>query len=457
MDESLSGRIAEAGRAQPSVAARCLDERLKSVHRSRAALAAAGPHIVSQAVREGGMPRKFAQRELQSALMLLDALPEFADALRPREVPAVSGSTTLEWHPYGVVLGLHSANSPVWVPTVVSMSALVAGNSVVCRPSRRVSVTTGLVLDALAGAWPAGAVQVVDCSRDDVAELLVAPGIDAVVAHASTATCTSHLRILADSYSRGVVMRPYIAEASGNDALLVLPGADLAAAADAIVWGAFAHAGQLCFSAKRIIVDVGLWPELMPRLVAAAARVVIGDPDDPLTDLPAHLVADQSGAENALASALDAGGHVVLGATPRPGETSPRLVLLPREALGDLALWREEVFAPIRGVVLADGVDDAIGLAADTRFGIGVSVFGGRSEDHVRMGSELRVGRILINESPLYQDPRLVVGGIRDSGFGGARPKLEQLVYARRVHSARASSSPESSETASTLRIRQDG
>ena len=160
MDESLSGRIAEAGRAQPSVAARCLDERLKSVHRSRAALAAAGPHIVSQAVREGGMPRKFAQRELQSALMLLDALPEFADALRPREVPAVSGSTTLEWHPYGVVLGLHSANSPVWVPTVVSMSALVAGNSVVCRPSRRVSVTTGLVLDALAGAWPAGAVQV---------------------------------------------------------------------------------------------------------------------------------------------------------------------------------------------------------------------------------------------------------------------------------------------------------
>jgi acyl-CoA reductase-like NAD-dependent aldehyde dehydrogenase len=457
MDESLSGQIAAAGRAQRSVAARTLDERIESVHRSRAALDAAGPDIVARAVSEAGMPRKFAERELQSALLLLDALPDFADALRPRAVPAVSGSTTLEWHPYGVVLGLHAANSPVWVPTVVSMSALVAGNAVVCRPSRRVSATTSLVLEAVAGPWPAGAVQVVDCARDEVAGLLTASGIDAVVAHAATSTCTAHLRVLAHGYARGVVMRPYIAEASGNDALLVLPGADLAAAAAAIVLGAFAHAGQLCFSAKRIIVDAGLWPELVPRLIDASTRVVIGDPDDPRTDLPARLAADQSVAEDACARAIDAGGQLVLGRPVRHGETSPRLVLLPRERLGELALWREEIFAPIRGVVLADGVEDAIGLAADTRFGIGVSVFGGQPEDHARIGCELRVGRILVNESPLYQDPRLVVGGVRDSGFGGARPKLEQLVYARRVHSAAVSSVSESSETASTLRILHDG
>jgi benzaldehyde dehydrogenase (NAD) len=457
MDESLAGRITEAGQVQPAVAALSLDERLESAHRSRDALAAVAANIVDGAVREGGMPRKFAERELRSALLLLDALSGFADALRPRPVSAVSGTTTLEWHPYGVVLGLHSANSPVWVPTVVSMSALVAGNAVVCRPSRRVTRTTGMVLEALAGPWPSGALQVIDCSRDDVAGLLVAPGIDAIVAHAATATCVTHLGILAAGYARGAVMRPYIAEASGNDALLVLPGADLAAAADAIVLGAFAHAGQLCFSAKRIIVAAEIWTDLAPRLLAAAGRIVIGDPDDPATDLPATLPSDQTAAENAFVDALEAGGELVVGARPAPGRTSPRLVLLPRERLGELALWREEIFAPIRGVVLAHGVEDAIALAADTRFGIGVSVFGGVPSDHARVGSSLRVGRILINESPLYQDPHLVVGGVRDSGFGGSRPKLEQLAYARRVHSGARVSSAESSDTASTLRIRHDG
>ncbi len=436
MTGSLARRVAEAGRAQPEVAALTLDERLVRVARSRERLAAAGAEVVADAVRDAGMPRKFAERELRSALLLLEALAVFADALRPRRVPAVSGSTTLEWHPFGVVLGLHSANSPIWVPTVVSMSALLAGNGVVCRPSRRVSRTTNGVLSSLADPWPVGALQVIDCDRDGVAGLLTDPGIDAIVAHASTATCVRHLGILADAYARGTVMRPYIPEASGNDALIVLPGADLAAAARAITLGAFSNAGQLCFSAKRILVHDALWPRLQPMLVAEATRIVVGDPDDPATDLAAGLAADQTVAEAACAAALAAGGELVVGRSPRPGEAVPRLVLLPRARLGELELWRTEIFAPIRGVVRVTDARDATDLAADTRFGIGVSVFGGRAEDHAHIGRTLRVGRILINESPLYQDPHLVVGGVRDSGFGGARPKLEQLAYARRVHTA---------------------
>jgi acyl-CoA reductase-like NAD-dependent aldehyde dehydrogenase len=436
MEPSPESRIAAAGAVQSAVAALPLDARLARAAVARARLAEAGPAIVDMAVDEGGMPRKFATRELGSALVLLDALPGFAEALRPRPVPAVSGTTTLEWHPYGVVLGLHAANSPVWVPTVVSMSALVAGNAVVCRPSRRVARTTGLVLAALAGAWPDDALTVVDCPRDAVPGLLTNDGIDAIVAHAATATCVGHLGILAAAYAAGTVMRPYIPEASGNDALIVLPGADPDAAARAITLGAFANAGQLCFSAKRILVAAELWPDLRPRLEAQAAKLVIGDPHDPATDLAPQLAADQRGAEAACGEALAAGGELVVGHMPAPGETVPRLVLLPRDALHGLTLWREEIFAPIRGVALFDGCEDAITLAADTRFGIGVSVFGGVPEEHARIGSALRVGRLLIDESPLYQDPQLVVGGVRDSGFGGSRPKLEQLAYARRVHTA---------------------
>jgi len=439
MQERLARLVDDASRQWDAVAGLSLDDRLERAHRSRAQLAQDGPAIVESAVRVARMPRKFVERELLSALLLLDALPQFAQAIRPRQLPATSGTTVLEWLPYGVVLGLHSANSPIWVPAVVCMSALVAGNGFVSRPSRRVAGTTDLVLRSLARAWPDGAVSVAHCDLEGVRGLLTAPGIDAIVAHASTATCKQHLATLAAGYGAGTVLRPYIPEASGNDVLMVLQGAELDRAADAIALGAFANAGQLCFSAKRILVDEMLWDALRPALAGAVERIVIGDPGDPATDLARETHGDQSVAEAAFAEALAAGGELIVGRPPDPAApalTIPRLVLLPRERLTGLQMWRTEIFAPIRGVALVRGIDDAIGLAGDTPFGIGVSVFGGSRADHDRIRASLRVARVLINESPLYQDPHLVVGGIRDSGYGGARPKIEQLVYARRVHTA---------------------
>ena len=71
-------------------------------------------------------------------------------------MPATSGTTRLEWAPYGVVLGWHAANSPVWVPTVVAASALVAGNALLARPASRARRTTALVLEALAESLAGG-------------------------------------------------------------------------------------------------------------------------------------------------------------------------------------------------------------------------------------------------------------------------------------------------------------
>ena len=183
---------ARAAAAQPAVAALALDDRL-----ARRPVAG-GPGgrraaVVDQAVAEVGQPRRFARRELESALGLLDALPALAEAIRPRPVPATSGSTLLEWAPYGVVLGWHAANSPVWVPTVVTASALAAGNAVLARPSARARRTGALVLEALGAAWPADAIVRVDLPGPEAEPLVWDPNVHAVVAHASTATCKRQL------------------------------------------------------------------------------------------------------------------------------------------------------------------------------------------------------------------------------------------------------------------------
>lgn len=444
--------VVRAAAAQPQVAALDLDDRLARAAAVRRRLAATAPAIVDLAVTEAGIPRRFAAREVESALLLLDALPDLAEALRPRRVPSVSGETTLEWAPYGVVLGWHAANSPVWVPTLVVVSALVAGNAVVSRPSQRVRRTTLAVLESLTPDWPEDAVVVADLPGQAAEDLVVDPGVHAIVAHASTETCKRHLGRLGAAYANGVPLRPYIPEASGNDALIVLEGADLPSAARAAALGGFANAGQLCMSAKRMIVHRAVWEAFAPLLQEAVEALVVGDPGDPETDIGPLLPGPaQANARAALADALEAGGRPVVGRPMTDGRITPTVVLLPRERAGELDLWRNETFAPIRGLVLCESAADALALANGTSYGLGAAVFGGTDQERDLLAHGLRAARVLIDEGPMYQDPHLVVGGVGDSGIAGARPKLEQLVWARRVHRAVGDHSR------STVRMRQAG
>ena len=411
-----------------------LDARLDLIAAGARAIAAEAQQIEDTAVADAGQARKFARREIGSALDLLDALPDLAEAIRPRDVPARSGTTRLEYAPYGVVFGWHSANSPIWVPTLIAASAFAGGNAVLSRPSRRVGSTTARVLEALTYRWPLGAVQVVTAPPDEAEALIAAPGIGAVVAHASTATCRRHMARLSAAYEAGATLRPYIPEASGNDAMIVLDGADMDRAADAAALGGFANAGQLCMAAKRIIVERSARDEFVPRLLEAVGALVTGPADDERTDVAPIAPAALTRALSDLDEALAAGGKVLTGGESPEVGLSPTVVLLPGSAL-HVRLWRDESFAPLRGLAVADDPRHAVALANDTPFGLGAAVFGPH-EKAMTVATALKGARITVNEGPLYQDPHLVVGGIGDSGLAGARPKVEQLVFARRTHVA---------------------
>jgi acyl-CoA reductase-like NAD-dependent aldehyde dehydrogenase len=426
---SIDDLVEVGARAQLLVAGVPLDGRLGLIAASRTALEDAAPLIVEAALRESSQTVTFARREVESALRLLDALPGFAESIRARSVPSVSGDTILEWVPYGVVFGWHAANSPVWVPTVVSASALLAGNSVICRPSRRVARTTRLVLEAISSPWTENAVQIVDAAPEEAEELIWHPGVGAVVTHGSTATCRRQFAGLAAAYTRGVPLRPYIPEASGNDPAIVLAGADLEFAARAVATSAFMNAGQLCMATKRIIVESRIWADFRPLLVAAVERLRLGDPGRDDTDVaPLDAGPGRGRARTALTEALALGGEIIAGRGEDGPFFTPTVVLLPRSA-ADTILWSEESFAPLRGVMLAADADDAAAVANADAHGLGASVFGPGD-----VAPRLRAARVVVNEDPLYQDPHFVVGGVGDSGLFGSRPKLEQLVYARRIH-----------------------
>ena len=185
-----------------------------------------------------------------------------------------------------------------------------------------------------------------------------------------------------------------------------------------------------------MIVERAVWDDFRPRLVEAVAALRLGDPEDETTDVgPLPEGPARARARAALAEARERGGEVVVGEGERGALFTPTIVRLPRAAL-DVGLWREESFAPLRGLVLADDAEDALALANDTPYGLGAALFGGEPGARERVVAGLRAARVLVDEGPLYQDPHLVVGGVGDSGTAGARPKIEQLVFARRVHRA---------------------
>jgi acyl-CoA reductase-like NAD-dependent aldehyde dehydrogenase len=429
----LSALTRRAASAQPKVFAIDLDARLERIAQSRDLLAQATDEIVDLAVAEAGTPRRFAHREVASALDVLDAMPVLCEAIRPTPVPARSGRTLLEWMPYGVVLGWHAANSPVWVPTLVVASALVGGNSVLSRPSSRARATTARVLEALAAPWPKDAVVQVDLPGPRAEPLVWHDDVQAVVTHAGTATCKRQLAGLGRAYAKGARLRPYIPEASGNDAAIVLAGADLAAAAHAIAIAGFANGGQLCMAAKRIIVERAVWASFEPLLVDAVERLVVGPAHEMATDVPPMRDERARARLRAvLEEAVHRGGRVVVGRGEQGEYITPTVIALAPGA-ADVGLWREEVFGPVRAVMIAEDADHAVALANDSVFGLGAAIFGPAGH----MPRALRAARIMLDEGPLYQDPHMVVGGIDDSGMAGARPKVEQLVYARRIHHGR--------------------
>ncbi|MGI9540202.1 MAG: aldehyde dehydrogenase family protein, partial [Miltoncostaeaceae bacterium] len=391
------------------MAALTLDARLALARSSAEELERVGPQVIDSAVAEIEQPRRFAERELRTALDFARALPSLAEPLRSRPAPAVSGRTDIEWRPFGVALGWHAANAPTWVPALVTLSGLVAGNAVISRPSARARLTSRAVVEALARPWPDDAVRVADLDATEALPLLWHDLVHVVVAHGSTETCRRHVAALGRAYLDGARMRPYIPEASGNDALLVLDGADLDRAAEAAAVGGFANGGQLCMAAKRIIVERSVWQSFRPRLIEAVSALRVGPAADPATDVvPLRAGRGFQRAVAALDAALAAGGVPVVGEGIRDGALTPTVVELPDSAL-ETPLWVEESFAPLRGLTVVADQSRAVELANASRYGLGAAVFGGEAS----VAERLDAARVVVGEGPLYSDPHLVVGGVR--------------------------------------------
>jgi acyl-CoA reductase-like NAD-dependent aldehyde dehydrogenase len=411
---SLAGLLRVADGAGPAWRQTPMQHRLRIIRRARRLLATRAAAVAAML----GDRRPVADTLAAEVLPLLAGMRflerRAARLLAPRVVrggrPLWLFGVTAEVHrePCGVVLILAPSNYPLFLPGAQIVQALVAGNAVCAKPALGCAPPLQALAAILAEAGlPAGVLHVLD---DSVAAgtAAVSAGFDRILLTGSAETGRS---VLAASAPH---LTPTTMELSGNDAVFVLPGADMEAVAAALAYGMRLNSGATCIAPRRVFVP----PPEAERLAAALLPRIAALRLSP----PPPMVAARL--ERLVAEAVAGGARLVLG-----GQEAGAIVLA--DARPDMRLLREDVFAPWLALVPVPDMAAAVAAQALCPYALGASIFGPETEARA-LAARLHVGSVCINDLIVpTADPRLPFGGRGLSGFGvtrGAEGLLDMTV-----------------------------
>lgn len=384
------------------------------LRRWRSLLAQRISELAKLAHAEGGKPTADAIVEIISAIEHVDwAARNARRVLGHRRVRSriilTEFSAHLEYQPYGVVGVLGPWNYPVLTPVGSIAYALAAGNAVVHKPSEYTPAVGQWLADAFTEVVPEHPVFQVVHGFGETGAALCRSGVDKLAFTGSPATARRVMAACAES------LTPVLIEAGGKDAMIVDADADLAAAADAAVWGSLTNAGQTCIGIERVYAVAPVYDDFVARVVEKAGRLTVGPADGaeigPIT-MPGQIDVIRRHIEDALAR----GGRAALGGIDavRPPYVHPTILL---DVPEDSTAVREETFGPTLVINRVRDTDEAVARANALPYGLGGSVFGRR--DAMAVARRLRSGMAAVNSALTFVGmSSLPFGGVGDSGFG---------------------------------------
>jgi acyl-CoA reductase-like NAD-dependent aldehyde dehydrogenase len=394
-----------------------LSVRLGIVRRVRLAIAARAVSLaetlearrpVSDTLTAETLPLLAAMRFLERQATSILA-PQRLHGGRPAWLFGVSAEIRRE--PYGAVLILAPSNFPLFLPGAQILQALVAGNAVCVKPAPGCAAPLQALAAILAEAGlPDGLLQVLD---DSVATGVAASraGFDRIVLTGSATTGRQVLLAAAET------LTPTTMELSGNDAVFVLPGADIRTTAQSLAYGLRLNGGATCIAPRRVFVLKSEAETLEHALLTCAA------------DIPPAVVPPEVAArlDTLMDEAIVQGARLV---TPRcKGGGTPVTILA--DAKPQMRLLQEDVFAPWLALIPVANIEEALAALSLCPYALGASIFG-PVEAAIALAGRIPSGSICINDLIVpTADPRLPFGGRGRSGFGvtrGAEGLLEMTV-----------------------------
>jgi len=387
--------------------------------------------------RETGKPRVEALlTEVMVALDGLDYLARHAPAfLSAESVPHHNLAVRfkrgrLEYEPYGVVGIISPFNYPFSIPMHQIAAALVAGNTVVFKPSE-LTPQAGLAIQQIAddAGLPAGVLKTV-LGNGATGSALVNAGIDKLVFTGSVATGK---RIQAEAAAR---LLPTVLELGGNDPVIVCADADLDLASSGTVWGAFTNAGQACISVERVYVANRVAARFIESCVEKTRRLRVGAGEDPDTEVgPLIRERQLRVVEEQVAEAVAAGATVLIGGRrANPGGLGGFFyepTVLTNVHRG-MRIIREETFGPVLPIMVVRDEAEAVRLANDSEFGLSASIWTRDEQRGERLARSLACGSVMVNDClssfGIAEAPH---GGVKLSGLGRTHSRIGVMEMAR--------------------------
>jgi succinate-semialdehyde dehydrogenase/glutarate-semialdehyde dehydrogenase len=433
--------VARARAAQPDWNAWGIRNRVRVVRHFQQILFARKTDIARRITQEAGKPQ--VEALLTEVLVVLDAarfLIDNAFAIL-REEKLAHGNLVLKTksgrilhEPYGVIGIISPWNYPFSIPATQAMSALVAGNAVVLKPSE---LTPLIALELQALLREAGV-------PDDVFQVLPGEGATGAALAASeidklvfTGSVGTGRRLAQTAAAR---LLPVVLELGGKDPMLVLEDADVDVASSGAVWGAFVNAGQTCLSVERCYVHQSLYPAFLDACSEKARKLRVGNGVDPGTEVGPMIHERQVRVvESQVEDARHRGARVLAGGA-RLRELGP--TFFAPTVLADvdhsMRVMHEETFGPVLPIASFRDDSEAVRLANDSDYGLAASVWTRDRARGERLARQINAGTVMLNDAvSCYSISEAPHGGVKASGIGRTHGRwgLEEMVRVKYVDS----------------------
>jgi succinate-semialdehyde dehydrogenase/glutarate-semialdehyde dehydrogenase len=364
---------------------------------------------------EMGKTLAAARAEAEKCAWVCRHYAEHAAAMLAPQTVDVGGSARGEVHflPIGAVLAVMPWNFPFWQVFRFAAPGLMAGNVGLLKHASNVPQCALAIEDVFRRAgFEEGVFQTLLVGSEAVAGMLD----DDRVAAATLTGSTPAGQSVAERAGRN--LKKTVLELGGSDPFIVMPSADLQAAARTAAKARCINNGQSCIAAKRFIVHQDAADEFERLFVAAMEALRVGDPMADGTDVgPLATAAIRDEVDEQVRTSVAAGARVLTGGSKLegPGFYYPPTILA--DIPEDAPAYREEVFGPVASLFRVADIGEAIALANDSQFGLGSSVWTRDEDERRRFVSEIEAGMTYVN-AMVASDPRLPFGGVKQSGYG---------------------------------------
>ncbi|GAO55840.1 MULTISPECIES: aldehyde dehydrogenase family protein [unclassified Novosphingobium] len=406
----LESAITAARSAFPAWRDTAWADRAAIVNRIGETIAANAAELAAMLTREQGKPAEQAQFEVMAAAQWCQATASLT--LPDREIEAGPGRRQVtRYVPIGVVAGISPWNFPVVLSIWKIAPALLAGNTLVLKPSPFTPMTVLRIGELVRDFVPAGVLNIIT-GGDALGPLMTShPGFDKVSFTGSTATGR---RVMANAAS---TLKRLTLELGGNDAAIVMPDVNVPETAEKLFWSAFTNSGQVCVATKRAYVHNDIYDAFRDELAKLALAVPMGDGSQQGTALGPIQNKPQYDRVKGLLADCEANGYQLLQGEAPEGDGLFVPVTLVDNPPEDSRIVQEEQFGPILPLVRFTDVEDAIAKANNTDMGLAGTVWSADMDAAMRIAERMDTGNVWINEG-LALSPFAAFGGRKQSGMG---------------------------------------